>query len=178
MSEILGYKPSFTAKQRLEHHIELLKQHPSLTAELDHVYDWMSSHNFVQALKNPTKNQIQWLKTSMEYPPERLLDFLCSKTDKSIKLDALIVKTTRYREKPLCYGCELPMADDMKSTVHFSTVMCTCPSKTFHNDCADEFMLKQSTCHCCKKCIKLKRYFSDLQSILLPKYGRTSHIGH
>ena len=166
MSEILGYKSRFDAKQRAKHHAKLVKEFPHLETELEIVYSWMNDPNFIETLKDPSKNQLQWLKTSMDHPPERLLNHLIKNTSETIKLRKFETRKERVIEKPLCFSCRKPIAENMKECVEFSQITCTCFPKTFHNECADEFVMKNAVCSRCLKNIKLTRHFSSLLSTL------------
>jgi len=166
MSEILGYKAQFDAKERAQHHAKLLQEHPHLSTELEIVYSWMNDPNFIETLKSPSKNQLEWLKKSMEHPPKRLLNHLIENTRETIQLRTFERKKMPVMQKPRCFSCRNPIAVNMKESVHFSQITCTCFPKTFHNNCADEFVMKTPICTCCGKNIKLTRQFSSIQSTL------------
>ena len=122
--------------------------------------------NFIETLKSPSKNQLEWLKKSMEHPPKRLLNHLIENTRETIQLRTFERKKMPVMQKPRCFSCRNPIAVNMKESVHFSQITCTCFPKTFHNNCADEFVMKTPICTCCGKNIKLTRQFSSIQSTL------------
>lgn len=166
MNTIFGYDVK-NARERVAHHKKLLRKYPHLKTELEIVYSWMNNPDFVSAVNSPTKNQLEWLKKSMEHPPERLLNHLIAKTTKTITLQSLPpVKKSTKSASPLCFSCCKRLANDMLEVCEFSTICCDCYPKTFHNECADDYIMKTTSCSKCAKNLKIKRHFSSIQATL------------
>jgi len=158
---MLGFSSSQSSLEMIEHLDELKTKHPQeLHPHLNCAYDWIKSRDFLSALEEETSESWEWLKTSMQNPPLKVIDKLQSTAKPSGAIESAIIPLGKTAP-PCCRICSLKIANTIVDTAEFTVLICKCKKMWCHKACAESY---PSKCELCKHYIIPSHHHSSIRS--------------
>lgn len=133
--------------------------------EVDLGYMILSDPLFISTYKNGSKEAWKYLSKSMEFPPNIMINNYVAKSKKEIVLIKPHFKRPK-QQKIKCFLCDETLADSMCSKVKYMEIKCNCVRMYTHNNCGDDFIMKNSSCEMCKEYYGVNQHCSALRSTL------------
>lgn len=164
---MLGYVGSQSSLERYNHARALDTRIPSkFSKEIDCVYDWMRTREFMTAMDVNTKEAWLYLKTAMISPPKKVIKKYASMATESFEL-VEPVRTMRKPKEPCCRLCQEKLADNIVQKIKFSMIICQCERWWCHTKCADKYVMDHPQCMVCKQYFILSPCCSSIRSKLV-----------